>query len=100
MTHAPHGLAALSALQAMPHDLAFVDLDLPGIDGFALARLLREQGHALPLIALTARADADAEPDARAAGMAVFLRKPVTGEVLAGAIEAAMPQSCRRAVLA
>jgi len=100
VTHAPHGLAVLSALQAMPHDLAFVDLGLPGIDGFALARLLREQGHTLPLVALTARADADAEQDARAAGMAVFLRKPVTGDMLAGAIEAAMPQSWRGPVLA
>jgi ligand-binding sensor domain-containing protein/CheY-like chemotaxis protein len=100
VTHAQHGLAALSALQAKAHDLAFVDLDLPGIDGFALARLLREQGHALPLVALTARADAGAQLDARAAGMAVFLRKPVTGAMLAGAIEMALPQPRPRPGLA
>ncbi len=86
--HAPHGLAALSALQTMRHDLAFVDLDLPGIDGFALARLLREQGHALPLIAITARADKDAEALALAAGMDGFLRKPVNGRLLQQAIAA------------
>jgi CheY-like chemotaxis protein len=38
------------------------------------------------MLALTARADPDAEPAARAAGMAGFLRKPVTGEMLAEAI--------------
>ena len=84
--HAPQGLAALSELQTGHFDLAFVDLDLPGLDGFELARLLRAQGHRLPLIALTARADADAEPLARAAGMDGFLRKPVTGQMLAEVI--------------
>lgn len=90
VTHATHGLAALASLQATAHELALLDLDLPGLDGFELARLLRAQGHALPLIALTARADADAEPEARAAGMTGFLRKPVTGELLTLAIAAVL----------
>jgi CheY-like chemotaxis protein len=62
-------------------------LDLPGIDGLELARLIKAQGHTLPLVALTARADPEAEPLARAAGMSGFLRKPVTSEMLAREIE-------------
>ncbi len=89
VVHAPQGLAALAELEAGGFDLALLDLDLPGIDGFALARLVRARGHALPMLALTARSDADAEPAARAAGMDGFLRKPVTGETLAGALAAA-----------
>jgi signal transduction histidine kinase/CheY-like chemotaxis protein len=89
VVHAPQGLAALAELEAGGFDLALLDLDLPGIDGFALARLVRARGHALPLLALTARSDAEAEPAARAAGMDGFLRKPVTGEMLAGALAAA-----------
>ncbi len=85
--HVPHGLAALAQLQRERYDLAFVDLDLPGVDGFELARLIRGNGTTLPLIALTARADADAEPLSRAAGMDAFLRKPVTTRLLAEAIE-------------
>jgi CheY-like chemotaxis protein len=88
VTHAPHGLAALSALHGMRHDLGFIDLDLPGIDGLALARLLRAQGHALPLVAITARADNEAEALALAAGMDAFLRKPVDGTLLQQAIAA------------
>lgn len=88
VTHAPHALAALSALQADAHDVALLDLDLPGLDGLRLARLVREQGHTLPLVALTARIDADAESHARAAGMVGFLRKPPTGAQLAEAIAA------------
>lgn len=82
VVHAAHGLAALAELQAGRFDLALLDLDLPGLDGFELARLLRAQGHDLPLVALTARADGEAEPQAREAGMDGFLRKPVTGEML------------------
>ncbi|HEX5693594.1 MAG TPA: ATP-binding protein, partial [Arenimonas sp.] len=86
--HAAHGLAALSALAAADFDLALLDLDLPGLDGFQLARLLRAQGRRLPLLALTARADAEAEREALAAGMDGFLRKPVTGAMLAEALAA------------
>jgi CheY-like chemotaxis protein len=41
------------------------------------------------MLALTARSDPDAEPAARAAGMDRFLRKPVTGDMLAGALAGA-----------
>jgi CheY-like chemotaxis protein len=90
VVHAPQALAALTVTQQTRFDLAFVDLDLPGLDGFELARLLHSQHADLPLVALTARADTLAEPTARAAGMSAFLRKPVTGEMLAGAIEQAV----------
>jgi signal transduction histidine kinase/streptogramin lyase len=90
VTHAPHSLAALTELQSAPFDLALLDLDLPGMDGLALARLLRQRGEAMPLIAVTARADADAEVQAMAAGMQGFLRKPVSAAQLSAAIAATM----------
>ena len=90
VVHAPHGLAALAELEVARFDLALLDLDLPGIDGVALARVIRRRGLSMPLLALTARADGEAEPAARAAGMDGFLRKPVTGDILAEAIAAAV----------
>jgi CheY-like chemotaxis protein len=84
--HAPQGLAALAEIATTPFDVVLLDLDLPGLDGLELARLLRTQWPALPLVALTARADAEAEADARGAGMVGFLRKPATGEELAQAV--------------
>ena len=92
VAHAPHGLAALADVAVARFDLALLDLDLPGMDGLALARQLRLQGFAPPLIAVTARADAEAEQQARAAGFDGFLRKPVTGDMLAAAIEAVLPE--------
>ena len=88
--HAPHGLAALTEIAGSRYDLAFVDLDLPGLDGFELARILRRQGNALALVALTARADAQAEPLTYAAGMHGFLRKPVTSQLLQACIDQTM----------
>jgi signal transduction histidine kinase/CheY-like chemotaxis protein/sugar lactone lactonase YvrE len=85
--HVPHGLAALAEAAAQRFDLGMLDLDLPGIDGLALAQQLRAQGFNAPLLAVTARADANAEPQARAAGFDGFLRKPVTGEMLNEAAE-------------
>jgi CheY-like chemotaxis protein len=86
--HAAHALAALSSFGGTTFDLAILDLDLPGMDGLELARLLRVQQPELPLLALTARADAQAEPQALAAGMHGFLRKPVTSVLLQDGIEA------------
>jgi signal transduction histidine kinase/ActR/RegA family two-component response regulator len=91
VVHAVHGLAALAEVAAGGFDAALLDLDLPGMDGLALARRLRAQGFDRPLLAVTARADAEAEPLARAAGFDAFLRKPLTGEALAGALAATVP---------
>jgi ligand-binding sensor domain-containing protein/nitrogen-specific signal transduction histidine kinase/ActR/RegA family two-component response regulator len=93
VSHAAHGLAALARTATQAFDIALLDLDLPGLDGLALARQLRAQSFKAPLIAVTARADAEAEPLAQAAGFDGFLRKPVTGDLLAGAIERALAKS-------
>lgn len=88
VTRVAHGLAALAELQVQNFDVGLFDLDLPGIDGLALVRQLRVMDHALPVIALTARSDAAAEPQARSAGCAGFLRKPATGDALARSLAA------------
>jgi signal transduction histidine kinase/ActR/RegA family two-component response regulator len=95
VVHAVHGLAALAEVAGAVFDAALLDLDLPGMDGLALARQLRAQGFTRPLLAVTARADAQAEPLARAAGFDAFLRKPLTGEALAEALVATVPAAPR-----
>ncbi len=94
VAHAPHASWPRSPTsRSLASTLALLDLDLPGMDGMALARQLRLQGFAPPLLAVTARADADAEQQARAAGFDGFLRKPVTGEMLAAAIDLLLPEA-------
>jgi CheY-like chemotaxis protein len=92
VVHVAHGLAALAESAIARFDIALLDLDLPGLDGLALAHQLRAQGFGKPLLAVTARADAEAESLARAAGFEGFLRKPLTGGMLAEAIEALVPE--------
>jgi len=92
VVHAAHGLTALTEVATSPFDAALLDLDLPGMDGLALARQLRIQGFDKPLIAITARADAEAEPEAVASGFAHFIRKPVTMAMLASLLEQAVPE--------
>jgi two-component system response regulator ResD len=49
------GEEALAHIEADPADLVVLDLMLPGIDGFEVLRRLRTEGHAVPVIVLTAR---------------------------------------------
>jgi len=82
VVHALHGLAALTEASSSTFDVGLLDLDLPALDGLALARQLRALGFRFPLLAVTARADAYAEDEVLSAGFDGFLRKPVTGDML------------------
>ena len=97
VVHAAHGLAALAEVSNTAFDVALLDLDLPGIDGFGLALQLRTMGYEMPLIAVTARSDGEAEPQARAGGFDDFLRKPVTAQMLLEAIAGVIDAHRRRA---
>jgi len=73
---ARHGAEALAYLATQAADLVVTDLGMPVLDGLALLRRLRADGHAdLPVIVLTGQtADRTA---ALAAGAHAFLVKPV-----------------------
>jgi signal transduction histidine kinase/CheY-like chemotaxis protein/streptogramin lyase len=83
VTLAPQALAALAEIgSGDAFDAMVFDFDLPGMDGCELAKLLRQRGVAVPIVALTASAHGDEELRASAAGMNAFLRKPVLPEPL------------------
>lgn len=62
------------------------DFQLPGISGLELARQLTTVGSAVPVIMITARADAGIERHALASGAACFLRKPFDADALIGCL--------------
>ena len=82
VVHVAHGLAALAEVETTRFDVALIDLDLPGVDGLALARLLRAREVKFPLIGISARSVGDEESLCLAAGMNAFVRKPITGVML------------------
>jgi signal transduction histidine kinase/ligand-binding sensor domain-containing protein/CheY-like chemotaxis protein len=90
VTHVSQGLQALTELSLKKFDAALLDLDLPGINGIELAEMILSQNPDLPIIAVTARADAAAEPQVKAAGMLGFVRKPVSSDTLVKALRDVM----------
>ncbi|MBD8882024.1 response regulator [Rhodanobacter sp. 7MK24] len=94
--HVVNGLQALAELERDRYDAVLLDLDLPSLNGFQIARMIRqrETDRRLPIVAVTARTSDGDEALARAAGMDGFLRKPVSGEqlaaMLAGVLEGAV----------
>jgi DNA-binding response OmpR family regulator len=77
------GLRALDILTAPPaHDLVVLDVMLPGMDGFSLARRMREAGNYTPLLMLTAKSLPDDMVQGLTAGADDYLPKPFDLPVL------------------
>lgn len=78
------GLAALDAMQRAWPDIMLVDIGLPGIDGFELARRVRAaQGDSsMLLVALTGYGRDEDRERTRAAGFDYHLTKPVEIDAL------------------
>ncbi len=73
------GDGAVRAIQAQAFDVVLMDLHMPGMDGFAAARAIRNMAgprSRVPIIALTADAFREARDRAREAGMDGFVTKP------------------------
>jgi DNA-binding response OmpR family regulator len=51
------GSKGLARARALTPDLVILDLMLPGMDGFRVLRTLRDDGHAMPVLILTARGE-------------------------------------------
>ncbi|MDQ3135472.1 MAG: response regulator, partial [Acidobacteriota bacterium] len=71
---------ALRLLHREPCDLILLDIELPGVDGLALCRLLRAQEatRRLPIIIISAHDDEERKVGAFAAGADDFIVKPAT----------------------
>ncbi|HEX6268022.1 MAG TPA: response regulator, partial [Burkholderiales bacterium] len=93
-THVVHdGMAALEAARRFQPDLVLLDIGMPGIDGYEVARRLRGLGQerALRIVAVTGwGADADRRRS-HEAGFDVHLVKPLDPDDLARVLERSGP---------
>ena len=57
LVHANNGQNGLNQLAAGGFDVVLLDVMMPGLDGLAVLRKIRDAGHRTPIIMLTARGD-------------------------------------------
>jgi FixJ family two-component response regulator len=74
-------------------DCLIADIGMPVIDGFELHRLARNVRPDLPIIFITARAEAATQRRAAAQGHQGFFRKPFDGPALLAAVTQALSAS-------
>lgn len=94
---APNGLDGLKIAEELNPDVILLDINLPDIDGYEVARRLRKSEksdlHYTPIIAITANAlKGDAEK-ALAAGCDVYMAKPINVRELWARVGAFAPDS-------
>ncbi len=81
------GNAALAALAREPFDLVLMDCQMPEMDGFEAARVIRKgrltESANIPIVAMTGHGDEESRAACFAAGMDDHVPKPVGKEMLA-----------------
>jgi len=74
------GLAALKFIQSHSPDLFILDIEMPGMNGYELARKIREYGQKAPIIFLTGNSTKEYVLKAIEVGAADFIVKPFNKE--------------------
>jgi signal transduction histidine kinase/CheY-like chemotaxis protein len=86
VTAAADGPSALAALAASPVEVALIDIGLPGMDGYELARRVHEAQPSVALVAITGYGQPQDRERAHGAGFDVHLTKPFSYEELMSAL--------------
>jgi len=82
--HVPDGAEALEAIESGVYDGIVLDVMMPGMNGFAVARAARARGIRTPILMLTAKAELDDKVTGLDCGADDYLTKPFqTRELLA-----------------
>lgn len=93
MDHLEMAELALEAIAHGQHDLAIVDLGLPGMDGLELVRRVRASGHRLPILILSARDGLADRVGGLHAGADDYLMKPFLLPELLARVQALIRRS-------
>jgi len=91
---AENGDEALNKLHAENYDLVFTDIKMPGMTGLEVAERVKASQPWLPVVIITGYGTEANEARARAAGVAGFLHKPLSPEMIEGSTrEALVPKA-------
>lgn len=91
---AEDGVDALEKVKENPPDLVILDVMMPGMDGFAVCRAIRqnEAVSTLPVIMLSAKTDTDSINQGLDAGADKYLTKPISPNELTHHVRDALKQ--------
>lgn len=78
------GEEALSKLSSETYDLVYTDIKMPGMSGLEVAERVKASQPWLPVVIITGYGTEANEARAEAAGVADFLHKPLSPEMIAG----------------
>lgn len=82
--HYANGTDGLAAIESDVYDIIILDVMLPGLNGYEIARKARSQGIRTPILMLTAKAELDDKVEGLDSGADDYLTKPfMTKELLA-----------------
>src|ERR1019366_8136096 len=88
---AADGHQALAALDKEPFDIVFMDVQMPGLDGFEVTQAIREKekstGNHLRIVAMTAHAMKGDRERCLEAGRDDYIAKPIQVKTLIQAVE-------------
>jgi DNA-binding response OmpR family regulator len=82
VTTAADGEQALLWLKDSPVDVVLLDLQMPGLSGMDVLERLREEGHNVPVVIITAHGNVPNAVQAMKLGAIDFLTKPISPEIL------------------
>jgi two-component system, LuxR family, response regulator FixJ len=85
--------AFLEALSRVQAGCIVTDVRMPGIDGMALLRELKDKGPPLPVIVMTGHGDVPLAVEAMKLGAIDFLEKPFDDNALLAAVRAALSEN-------
>lgn len=84
------GPEALKHLAEGDFDVVFTDIRMPGMDGIEVAERVKARRPWTPVVIVTGYGSEDNEERAKAAGVAAFLRKPLSPEMIEGSARKAL----------
>ena len=96
VTESRDGSDAVQLALEMPIDLVLLDVMLPGVDGFAILKQLRQAKPTLPVIMVTARGAEDDRVHGLRGGADDYVVKPFSAKELLARVEAVLRRSPER----
>jgi len=90
---APDGFRGVELARALVPDLILLDIQLPRMDGYAVARALRaiDTLRAIPIIAVTSYAMVGDREKSLAAGCNGYIEKPINPDTFVAEVEQFLP---------